>query len=358
MPNKTALKKKEFDADALFAELSSSTEYKPQEYLNCGEAFAEVTGLAGPAIGHINEFIGHSDSGKTAALIKAMIASQKMGRLPILIVTEEKWSFSHAKLMGFDCDEYEPDKWRGKFVFRDDFEYVEKITDFINAMLDKQEKGDLPWGLDFFWDSIGSVPCKLTWEGKGGKQHTAGVLADKIGMGLNRRITSSRKLSKPYANTLTLVVQPWVWKDMSNPMSKSRMQGKGGNAVYLNATLVFQFGNIENAGTSAVSATKAGRKIKFATRTKVSVKKNHINGLGYEDGYIIITPHDFILNSDAAIKKYKEDYNEYWKEFLGIDTGTDFDLIDENASEANKLSKQIADLSSYKNQTPDDSSDD
>lgn len=355
MPNKT-IKKQEFDLDAFAAENSSSTEYKPQEYLDCGEAFAEVTGLPGPAIGHINEFIGHSDSGKTAALIKSMIASQKMGRLPVVIVTEEKWSFAHAQLMGFDCTEYEPDKWKGKFIFRDDFEYVEKITDFINMMLDKQDKGEIPFGMDFFWDSIGSVPCKLTYDGKGGKMHTAGVLAEKIGMGLNRRITSSRKAQKKYTNSLTMIVQPWVWKDMSNPMSKSRIVGKGGNAIWLNATLVFQFGNIENAGTSAVSATKSGRKIKFATRTKVSVKKNHINGLGFEDGYIIITPHDFILNSDSAIKKYKEQYNAYWQVILGTDG--DFDLVDESASEANILSKQIAALTKNKSVEDDDSSED
>ena len=339
MPNKT-LKKKEFDAGSLLEELSSSTEYKPQEYLSCGEAFEKVTGLPGPAIGHLNMFIGHSDSGKTAAMIKAMISSQQRGRLPVILITEEKWSFEHAKLMGFQCDEVEKGKWKGHFIFRDDFEYVEKITEYINMVIDKQEKGELKTGIDFFWDSVGSVPCKLTFEGKGGKQHTAGVLADKIGMGLNRRITATRKATKPYTNTLTILVQPWVFVDQNSPMSKPRLQGKGGNTIYLNSTLVFQFGNIQNAGTSSVSATKQGRKIKFATRTKISVKKNHINGLGYEDGYIIITPHDFILDDKKYIDEYKNKFSDYWKVIL--ETDGDFELTDEDETESKKLSKELA----------------
>lgn len=352
MPNKTALKKKEFDTDALFSELSSSTEYKPQEYLDCGEAFAEVTGLPGPAIGHLNMFIGHSDSGKTAAMIKAMINSQKRGRLPVIIITEEKWSFEHSLLMGFDCSEIEPHKWKGFFLFRDDLEYVEKITDYINMLLDKQAKGELNYGLDIFWDSVGSVPCKLTYDGKGGKQHTAGVLADKIGMGLNRRITSSRKAEKKFTNSMTILVQPWVWKDMNSPMTKPRLQGKGGNTIYLNSTLVFQFGNIENAGTSGISAGKEGRKVKYATRTKISVKKNHINGLGFEDGYIIITPHDFILNDKKAIEKYKAEHSEYWQKILG--TEEDFDITDEEETDASRLNSAIAAIKAK----DDDSSDD
>lgn len=349
MPNKKALKKQEFDSSALFAELSSSTEYKDQEYLDCGEAFSEVAGLP-LAIGHLNMFIGHSDSGKTAALIKSMIASQQMGRLPVLIITEEKWSFNHAKLMGFDVEEETPNKWIGHFIFRDDFDYVEQITDFINLMLDKQKKGELPYDLDFFWDSVGSVPCKLTFDGKGGKQHTAGVLSDKIGMGLNRRITSSRKKNSPYTNSLNIVVQPWVYINMSNPMAKPKIKGKGGNAIWLNSTIVFQFGNVENSDTSAISATKQGRKIRYATRTKVSIIKNHINGLGYLDGKIIITPHDFILDTDAAINKYKKDYSEYWMEILD----GDFELVDETDTPAERLNKEIFGLNKSEEDEPSD----
>ena len=73
------------------------------------------------------------------------------------------------------------------------------------------------------------------------------------------------------------------------------------------------FGNQKGAGTTKITATKDKRTVKFATRTKVSVMKNHINGLGFEDGRIIVTPHGFIPGKDTAeekssVEKYKKEY--------------------------------------------------
>jgi hypothetical protein len=99
--------------------------------------------------------------------------------------------------------------------------------------------------------------------------------------------------------------------------------------------LVFLFGNQKGAGTTKITATKDKRTIKFASRTKVSVMKNHINGLGYEDGKIIVTPHGFIAGKEASeekasIEKYKKEYADYWKEIIGTDG--DFDLREEKES--------------------------
>ena len=82
------------------------------------------------------------------------------------------------------------------------------------------------------------------------------------------------------------------------------------------------FGNQKNAGTTKISATKDGRKVKFATRTKISVMKNHINGLGYEDGKILVTPHGFLHGKDTteeknSIESYKKEHADYWKGILG-----------------------------------------
>jgi hypothetical protein len=319
---------------------SSVAKYKEQEYYTIDEAFYKVSGLPGPAKGHINMFLGHSDTGKTTAMVKSAVAVQKDGGIPVFIITEQKWSWEHAKIMGLMFDETVDEStgevdYSGQFIFNNTFKTIEDITEYINQLLDAQAKGELPYELTFLWDSVGSVPCRMTYEGKGGKMHNAGVLADVIGMGLNNRITGSRMLSSKYTNTLIVVNQPWVKTDMKNPMSQPKIKAKGGEAVYLNSTIVFQFGNQQDSGISKVDATKEGRKIAYATRSKVSVIKNHINGLGYMDGRLIVTPHGFLIDDKEEIAKYKKEHSDYWRVILG---DGDYDLVE------SEVTKKVSDV--------------
>jgi hypothetical protein len=300
--------------------------YKPDRFLDLGTEFTEATGIPGPALGHINMFLGHSDTGKTTALIKSAIDAQNKGILPVFIITEQKWDFGHAKIMGMDVESTTNENGDivhdGFFFFENSFDYIEQITDYINHLLDEQEKGKLPYDLLFLWDSVGSVPCKMTFEGKGGKMHNASTLADKIGMGINQRIGSSRRATSNYTNTLIIVNQPWV-EPADNPYAQPTIKAKGGEAIYLNSTLVFLFGNQKKAGTSNISITQGGRKLKIMARTKVSIKKNHVNGLGYEDGKILVSGHGFHdgrtpKDEKASIEQYKKNHAEYIAERLGV----------------------------------------
>jgi hypothetical protein len=216
-------------------------------------------------------------------------------------------------------------------LFNNNFEYIEQITDYINSLLDAQENGEIDYGLCFIWDSVGSVPSKMTYDGKGGKQHNAATLSDKIGMGINQRISGSRRSDSKYENTLIIINQPWV-ELPDNPFGQPKIKAKGGESIWLNSSLVFLFGNQKGAGTTKITATKDKRTVKFAIRSKVSVLKNHINGLGYDDGKIIVTPHGFLAGKDtaeekASIEAYKKEYADYWKDIIGSDG--DFELKDE-----------------------------
>lgn len=307
-----AIKKNSFDS--IKKKFSKEAEYKSDRFLDLGDAFLDATGIPGPAIGHINMFLGHSDTGKTTALVKSAIDAQKKGIVPVFIITEQKWNWDHAVLMGFDRN--------SDYLFNSDFEYIEQITEYINEILDAQEKGEITSDLLFLWDSVGSVPCKMTYDGKGGKQHNASVLADKIGMGLNQRISGSRRVDKKNTNTLIIVNQPWV-ELPDNPFGQPKIKAKGGEAIWLNSTLVFLFGNQKGAGTNKIAITKDGRKVKIATWTKISIMKNHVNGLGYEDGKILVTAHDFMKGKDDAEKKqsledYKKEHSDYISKILGV----------------------------------------
>ena len=320
-----AIKKTDFSA--VQKKFSVEAKFKPDRYFDLGDAFLEACGLPGPVMGHINMLLGHTDTGKTTGLIKTAIDAQKKGILPVFIITEQKWTFDHAKLMGFECEKHVDSKtneasWDGFFIFRNDFKYIEQITDFINDMINAQIKGEVDYDLCFLWDSVGSIPCKMTYEGKGGKQHNASVLSDKIGMGLNQRIGSSRHADEKYTNTMVICNQPWV-ELPDNTWGQPKIKAKGGEAIWLNSTLVFLFGNQKGGGITKVSIEKNGRKTKIATRTKVSVMKNHLNGLGYEDGKILITAHDFMHAKDEAeekksIAEYKKIAGEYISERMGV----------------------------------------
>jgi len=326
-----ALKKRSFED--IKNKYSKKAKFKSDRFFDLGEAFLDATGVPGPAMGHINMFLGHSDTGKTTALVKTAADAQKKNILPVIIITEQKWDFKHARMLGLECQEILDEEtgevdWDGFFLFNNNFEYIEQITDYINSLLDAQEKGEIEYDLLFMWDSVGSIPCKMTFEGKGGKQHNAAVLADKIGMGINQRIGKSRRDDYKFTNTLVVVNQPWV-ELPDNPFGQPKIKAKGGEALWLNSTLVFRFGNQKNAGTTSIAAVKDKRKVKFAVRTKVTIMKNHVNGLGYEDGKILVTPHGFLAGKDAAeektsIEQYKKDYSDFWGDQLGV--GGDFVL--------------------------------
>jgi hypothetical protein len=320
-----AIKKNDFSA--IKKKFSKEASFKPDRFFDLGDAFSDAVGIPGPAMGHLNMLLGHSDTGKTTALVKTAVDAQKKGILPVFIITEQKWDFPHAKLMGFEVEESidkeTGDKtFDGFFLFNNHFEYIEQITDYIGELLDAQDKGELDYDLCFLWDSVGSVPCKMTFDGKGGAQHNARVLSDKIGQGINQRISGSRRSDKKFTNTLIIVNQPWV-ELPDNPFGQPKIKAKGGEAIWLNSTLVFRFGNEKNAGTTKIAITKDGRKVKMAVRTKISIMKNHVNGLGYEDGKIIVTAHGFMPGKSEpeekkSIEEYKKDYGNYISERLEV----------------------------------------
>ena len=81
--------------------LTSKAKFKEQEWIPLSSAFQDVTSIPGIPMGHIVLLRGHSDTGKTTALIEAAVEAQKRKILPVFIITEMKWSWEHAKMMGW-----------------------------------------------------------------------------------------------------------------------------------------------------------------------------------------------------------------------------------------------------------------
>jgi hypothetical protein len=315
--------------------LNGNVKFKEQKWIPFSNALQNSISVAGAPMGHVTLLRGHSNTGKTTALLELAINAQKMNILPVFIITEMKWSWSHARIMGFQLDDIvdettgEVIDHTGFFIYRDrsSLNTIEDVAEFIADLLDEQKKGNLPYDLCFFWDSIGSIPCKMSVEkNSNNPQWNAGAMSQQFGNFINQRFPLSRKENSPYTNSMVAINKIWV-APAETIMSQPKMKMKNGETMFLDASIVLTFGNITNSGTSKIKATKSGKEVEFAVRTKVSCDKNHVTGLQTKNT-VIATIHGFINDDKKEIDDYKKSHSHEWKDILGDGK---FDIIEDNS---------------------------
>ena len=342
--------KKSFNIDAFKKSkfLDQSVKFKPQRWIKLSEAFQDVISLPGIPMGHISLLRGHSDTGKTTAMLEAAVAAQKMGVLPVFIITEMKWNWEHAQQMGFemepvvDTETGEIIDYKGFFLYidRGALNTIEDVAAFIADLLNEQAAGKLPFDLCFFWDSVGSIPCRLSIESnKNNNEWNAGAISQQFGNFINQKVILSRKENQPYTNTLVAVNKVWVAKPNS-PMEQPKLKNKGGDTMFFDSSFVITFGNVSNSGTSKIKATKDGKDVEFAKRTKISVDKNHVTGVQTK-GTVTMTVHGFIADDKKAIDLYKKEHSKDWLQILG---SADFDVVEEDEMEENFKEINLVDV--------------
>ena len=309
----------------------SSSNFKPQAWINFSEPVKEMLEMPGIPKGHITLVRGHSNTGKTTLLIEAAIEAQKTQVLPVIIITEMKHSWEHWSAMGFDLgetvDEEGNKSYDGFFLYadREQLQSIEDVAAFMADLLDEQKKGNLPYDLLFLWDSIGSIPCKMSIEkNSNSPMWNAGAMSQQFANFINQRVIMSRKESQSYTNTMLCVNKVWVEPALM-PMAQPKLRNKGGDSMFFDASFIITFGNVTSPGTQKVKATKNGKEIEFALKTKVSCDKNHVTGVTAK-GTIVSTAHGFIKNSPNEIQKYKKEHSKNWANILGSD---DFDIVEE-----------------------------
>jgi RecA/RadA recombinase len=311
---------------------------KPQTWIKVSDAFTSATGLPGIPEGQVTIIRGHSDTGKSALGIEAVVSAQKAGKLPVLIITEMKFSWEHARIMGLDFEEV-PDpntgevRYEGHFIYADIDKVgtIEQVAAFMADLMDEQAKGKLPFDLVFFWDCAGTIPCQQSIDSKSqNNEWAAAAMSRNFGNYIDQKIITSRKINRQFINTFIVVNKIWVDKPATYGALPT-VKSKGGNALYSDAALVILFGNVTNSGTSKIKAQKNGKEIEFAKRTRVSIEKNHIDGVT-ASAKIIITPHGFILDEKKYIDRYKKEHANEWLSILGV---TDFDLVEEEDKQEN-----------------------
>jgi hypothetical protein len=118
------------------------------------------------------------------------------------------------------------------------------------------------------------------------------------------------------------------------------MKNKGGDTMFFDSSFVITFGNISNSGTSKIKATKDGKDVEFAKRTKISADKNHVTGVQTK-GTVVMTVHGFIEDDKKAIDDYKKEHSKSWLQILG---SADFDVVEEDEMEENFKEVNLVDV--------------
>ena len=326
--------------------LDQSSKFKKQRWLTFSPALRDALSIPGIPLGHVFVARGGSDTGKTTMLIEAAVEAQKQGILPVFIITEMKWDFSHAQKMGFQCEAVPDDAtgevvdYKGFFLYvdRSSLNTIEDVSHFIADILSEQKDGKLPHDLLFLWDSVGSIPCEMSVkQGNNNPMWNAGAMATQFGNFINQQFPLSRKESYPYTNTLFIINKTGVQPALT-PMSQPRMTNKGGNSMYWDATIVATFGNVTNSGTSKISVQHKGKKVEFAKRTKIAIDKIHADYGIATASTVLVTPHGFIPDTPEAIKEYKKTYaHEWFNEAIDV---SDLVQVEDNSEweESSKIS--------------------
>jgi len=329
--------------------LDQSSKFKKQRWLTFSPALRDALSIPGIPLGHVFVARGGSDTGKTTLLIEAAVEAQKQGILPVFIITEMKWDFSHAQKMGFQCEAVPDDAtgevvdYKGFFLYvdRSSLNTIEDVSHFIADILSEQKDGKLPHDLLFLWDSVGSIPCEMSVkQGNNNPMWNAGAMATQFGNFINQQFPLSRKESYPYTNTLFIINKTGVQPALT-PMSQPRMTNKGGNSMYWDATIVATFGNVTNSGTSKISVQHKGKKVEFAKRTKIAIDKIHADYGIATASTVLVTPHGFIPDTPEAIKEYKKTYaHEWFNEAIDV---SDLVQLEDNSEweESSKISPII-----------------
>ena len=317
--------KKNFNMDAFKTKkgLEGDVKFKEQTWIPFSEALQETLSLPGIPMGHITMVRGKSNTGKSTTAIEACVNAQKIGVLPVIIITEMKHDWKHWKTMGFQMEDVldadgDVIDHKGFFIYRDrsSINSIEDIAAVIVDLLDEQKKGNLPYDLLFMWDSVGSIPCDMSIDkGKNNPMWNAGAIATQFGNFVNQKIVLSRKSSQKYTNSLLIINKTGV-APAEGPMARPKMTNKGGDTMFFDSSIVITYGNITNSGTSVIKAVKDKKNVDWGLRTKVACSKNHINGITTK-GTIISTVHGFIADTDKGKKSYLKDHKHEWELTLG-----------------------------------------
>lgn len=268
-------------------ELVSSEADKIQvdSWIEMSQDFKEIVGGEGLPQGHITQFFSENpDSGKTTALITAMIATANQGGIVNLIDSEQKFPWDRYELMGGNKEDV-------NHIVVDSLEEAWDAWDNLGKVaLEMREEG-FEGPILAAWDSIpSSVPDAIMGEKEAGKAHVA--VEAKIN---NKNVRKLRQIIRR-AKLTAVFINHSYWTMPQFPQRPVEVL-KGGTEMYFMTTLAIRF----NKGKKLDRDFK-GDKQRIGQTVHVEVKKGHFSGRTIKKTLNII---DRGFVSDDELKDYK-----------------------------------------------------
>ena len=343
--------KAELGLNVTKANMVVSSADKPQDFIVMPDAFVEATKLPGIPMGVTTIIHGHSNTGKSLLKNCLIASAQRKGILPVIIETENNFSFPFAIDCGMratpiygDVEVEKVDEetgeityttenrvidYDGEFLYYDSdilaekygnwdhsqgklvskkrkLPVIEDVAMCVNELLNLQEEGKIQQPLLFIWDSVGSIPSYASLVSqRSNSMWDAKALQEAFSIILNNRIPSSKKVSNPYTNTFVAVNKIWL-DSMSAPMAAPSIKFKGGSGLLYASRLTILLGGTLSAATKRLTATSKGEKYTYGLVTKIKVVKNQLDapyGLTYE-GTFCCVPDGMV--SENALEDYKK----------------------------------------------------
>lgn len=305
-------KKAGFDLDAFRESLKipEREEKKPKYVEMPTHISACMGGLPGFALGDITEIWGDSDTGKTTVLMQIAAACQEQDVLPILIIKEKKHRAARLLLFGFDPD---------GAIINLSCANLEEMFDFMDKIMASVNKGKLPKDVMFLVDSFGNANCKAalitnadgTTEVKNVHMQNAKVFSERMTVTADK-INDTRFTSSPHNIGMVYVNHVYEKPVKIGGQTFVKLQPRGGKKRKYVASVEL---SIKRKKT--IFAKVNGKQLDFAFVSKLSVEKNHINGV-YTSGELIITEDEILPNIKGSIDDYKLRHRDKWEGLEGF----------------------------------------
>ena len=245
--------------------------------------FQEIVGDLGLPQGHITQLFSETpDSGKTTALIEAMIICQRAGGIVNLIDSEQKFPWARLVLMGGIAEDV-------NHMEVDSLEEAWEAWDHVAKVALEMRNDGIEVPIMAAWDSVpASVPDAIINEKEAGKLHVA--VEAKIN---NKNVRKLRQITKRAKLTAVFINHSY----MSMPIGFGARPVeilKGGAEMYFMTTLAIRFKKGAMISREFKKETQ-----RIGQTVHVEVKKGHFSGRTVRKTLNIID-RGFVSNEELA----------------------------------------------------------